>query len=73
MGSMEGAWVWERFLWVPFWHSRHKCCAQTGLAEAAAVPGTVGCQSLHPGEGEQLPCAGVLHSQGSRLWQLSWS
>lgn len=37
------------------------------------VPGTVGCRSPRFGEGEQLPWAEVLHSQGSGLSQLSWS
>ena len=73
MGSVEGVWVWERFPRVPFWHSRHKCYAQMGCAQAATVPGTVGCRSLHLGEGEQLPCAEVLHRQGSRLSQLNCS
>lgn len=44
-----------------------------GCAQAAPVLGTVGCWSPHPGEGEQLPGAEVLHSQDSRLSQLSWS
>lgn len=73
MGSVEGVWVWERFPRVPAWHSRHKCYAQMGYAQAATMPRTVGCRSSHLGEGEQLPCTEVLHSQGSRLLQLSWS
>lgn len=53
-----------------FWHSRQKRYVQMGCARAAAVPRTVECPSLHPGEGQLNPCAKVLHSQGRSLSQL---
>lgn len=73
MGYAEGAWVWEFFPQMPFWHSRHKWYAQMVRAQAAAMPGTAVRWSPHSGGDEQLPCIVVLHSQGSRLLQLSWS
>lgn len=62
-----GAWVWERFPRVPFSHSRHKCYAQMGCAWDSGVP-----EPTSWGRGAGSLCR-VSHSQGSRLWQLSWS
>lgn len=69
VGSAEGVWVWEHFPRVPLWHSRHKCYAQMGRAQATAVP-RAGCQSL--GKGSSFAVQSCC-SQGSKLPQFYWS